>query len=128
GGPRYDPRPARAADPREGVATMGEERIHERAVGIAGCWVHHQPRRFFQHDQLRVLVADVERYRLRLGRVRHGRRERHRAALTWFDPQGGLLYGRAVHGYLACLDEMLEAGAREISEAPRQKSIEALPP
>ena len=27
----------------------------------------------------------------------------------------------------ACLDEMLEAGAREISEAPRQQSIEALP-
>ena len=53
---------------------MGEQRVHQRAVEIAGGGMHHEPGRLVQDDQIRVLKQYGERDALRLRRC--GRRGR----------------------------------------------------
>ena len=67
---------AHAADAGEAVAAMGEQRVDQRPVGIAGRRMDDEPRRLVDHDDVLVLVDDVERHRLRLGLVGDGRRQR----------------------------------------------------
>ena len=124
--PVHDPRPPHAAYPREALAAVREEGIDEGAVGISGSGMNDEARGLVEHQQRLILVADVQRDRLCLRRGIDGRRKRNLAALAWFDPQGGVRYGRAVHGYPALNDELLQAGAREIAEAARQHPIQAL--
>ena len=38
-----------------------QQGIHQGAAGIAGTGMDHQPRRLVQHDQVLVLVQDVQR-------------------------------------------------------------------
>ncbi len=66
------PRPPDAADTGEAVAAMGNERIDERAVGVAGCGVNHQPGWLVDNDDVSILVSDRERndFALRLSPAR----------------------------------------------------------
>ena len=63
------PGPPDAADAGEARAAMRQQRVDQRAVRIAGRRVHDHPGRLVDHDQVRILEADIERDRLR---DRHG--------------------------------------------------------
>ena len=68
---------------------MMQQGVDQRAVGIARRRVDHQPGGLVDHDQVRVLEHDVQRYFLRL-RLGFGRR-RHRDGE--FGPVGRLARG-----------------------------------
>ena len=55
--------PGRASPPMpiSDFAAMGDQRIDQRAVGIARRRMHHQPRRLVDDDEVLVLVDHVER-------------------------------------------------------------------
>jgi hypothetical protein len=48
------------ANARQGIATVGQQRIHQRAAHIAGSRMHHHPRCLIDDDQMLVLVQDIE--------------------------------------------------------------------
>ena len=56
--PVHDARPLDAADAGQAVAAMGDQRIDQRAGGMAGGGMHHQALRLVDHDQRVVLVDD----------------------------------------------------------------------
>ena len=54
--------PGRATPPMpESGAAMGDQRIDQGAVGIAGRRMHHQAGRLVDHDQVVVFIDDLER-------------------------------------------------------------------
>ena len=70
--PVHDARPLDAADAGQAVAAMGDQRVDQRALGVAGGRMHHQALRLVDDDERVVLVDDIERDRLArgLGRAR----------------------------------------------------------
>ena len=105
---------------------MGDERVDEGAIGIAGRGMDDEPGRLVDDDDVLVLEADVERHRLRRRPVVHRRRHAHRIELARFDPERGVAYRRAAEAHVALFDEALEPGARKPVQTRRQKPVEAL--
>ena len=60
----HDARPLDAADARQAVAAVGDERVDERAGGVPGGGMHDEVRRLVDDDEVAILVDDVERDRL----------------------------------------------------------------
>ena len=58
--PVHDARPLHAADARQAVAAMVDQRVDQRAGGVARTRMHNKSRRLVDDDQLVVLVEDVE--------------------------------------------------------------------
>jgi 4-hydroxy-3-methylbut-2-en-1-yl diphosphate synthase IspG/GcpE len=58
-----------AADPLQAIAAMKQQGIDQRAIGRTGSRMNHHAHRLVDHDQLVVLVEDIERdiLRMRLG-------------------------------------------------------------
>ncbi|MCY1547275.1 hypothetical protein D9M68_833220 [compost metagenome] len=56
-------------DTHQALPAMKQQRIDQRAIGRTGGRVHHHAHRLVDHDQLVVLIEDVERdiLRQRLG-------------------------------------------------------------
>ena len=77
--------------------------------GLPGGGMDDEAGRLVEHEQMLVLVDDVERHRLRRGPVGDRRRQR-RATKIWpgLTRSEGSRYRRAVHAHLARLDELLE--------------------
>ena len=73
------PGPQLAADAAQ-ILDVVQQRVDERAAGCARRRVDDHPRRLVEHDDVRILVDDAERQRLRLrsggGRARACRRRR----------------------------------------------------
>ena len=59
----HDAGPRHAADAGEAVAAMGDQRIDESALRVAGAGMHHEAGGLVDDDQRVVLVDDVERDR-----------------------------------------------------------------
>ena len=59
--PVDDARPLHAADARQRLAAMADQRIDQRAVGMAGRRMDDEPRRLVDDDEMLVLEDDVER-------------------------------------------------------------------
>ncbi len=57
----HDAGPRHAADARQALAAMGDQRVDERAVRVARARMHDEPRRLVDDDQRVVLVDHVER-------------------------------------------------------------------
>ena len=83
-----DARATFASDAREGLSAMGDEGVDQRAIGIAGCRVHHHAGRLVDDDEILVFEDDREVHRLafRLGRHRSGHDQLEN--LAGFDPVG----------------------------------------
>ena len=64
--PVHDARPLHPADAGKSVPAMGDQRIDQRAGRVAGGGMHHEAGRLVDHDDLAVLIYDVERDVLRL--------------------------------------------------------------
>ena len=105
---------------------MGEQRVDQGAARVARRRMDHEAGGLVEHEQVLVLEHDVERARLRLRQRRPRLGQAHRVALTRFDPARSLGYHRIVAPDLACLDQVLEARARQLRPAARQKLVEAL--
>ena len=77
--PMDDAGPLLAADAAE-IVDMMEERVHQRAAGMAGRRMHDHARRLVDDDQIAILVDDRQRQRfglrLRLDRLRDVDRDR----------------------------------------------------
>src|SRR6185437_4302403 len=91
----HDAGPRHPADAREALAAMGDQRIDESSLPVAGAGVHDEAGRLVDHDQRVVLVEDVERDLLRTERGRGRWWKLEREAVARFDPIGDVLYGRA---------------------------------
>ena len=59
--PVDDARPQHAADAGQAGAAMGQQRVDQRAVGMAGRRVDDQAGGLDQHDQVLVLEQDLQR-------------------------------------------------------------------
>ena len=122
--PVHDAGPLDAADARQAVAAMGDQRVDQRAGGVAGGRMHHQALRLVDHDERVVLVDDVERDRLgrRLGRFRLRQRDGNDIA--------GIDLGRRIADCarrdrdLTGQDQRLQARARQRWNPRRQHAIE----
>jgi hypothetical protein len=121
-----DARPLDAADPGQARAAMGQQRVDEGAVGIAGRGMDHEPRRLVEHQQVRVLIDDGEIHRLRQRRIGDRLGQGEEEALSRLDPHRWVGYRRSVQGHAAVLDEMLDARPRQLGKARRQQAIEPL--
>ena len=76
------PGPLDPANAGKRIAAMMDQRIDQRAGPVAGAGMHDEPHRLVDHDQLVVLIEDVERdiFALRLRRLWLRQRDRHRLA------------------------------------------------
>ena len=122
----HDARPAHAANSRQARATVREERIHERAVGVARGRMDDQACRLVEHQEIAVFMEDVEIKRLRLGFGRNRGGDIDDVALARFDLAGRLFYRRATvsQGHAAAFDQRLHAAAREGRQGSRQGAVE----
>ena len=91
----HDARPRHAADAREALAAMGDQRVDERAGRMAGAGMDHEPRRLVDDDERVVLVDHIERNGLAARLGRGGGRKVEREAVARFDPVFHVNYGRA---------------------------------
>ncbi len=73
--PVHNSRPLHAADAGKAGATMGDQRVDQRAGFVAGGGMHDQPLRLVDDDNVVVLIDDIERDILALGLGRSGFRD-----------------------------------------------------
>ncbi len=74
---------------------MGDERVCERARGLAGARMHHETGGLVDHDERIILVNHVERDGLARDLGHRGGGDGDLKAVARFDPIFGVLYGRA---------------------------------
>ena len=125
--PMHDAGPRHAADAGEARAAMGDQRVDQRAGGVAGAGMHHEARGLVDDDERVVLVDDVEGDGLACGLRRCGGRHAKLEAVARFDPVFRLHYGRPAQGNLALFDQALHAGAAQLRQLRREKAVEPLP-
>jgi hypothetical protein len=122
--PMYDPWPLNAPDAGE-MGTIGQERIDESSRGIAGARMHHHARSLVEHQEMRVLIDDIEGNRLRRHTRGFGRRQGHSDAIALAKAIARL--GRSpIHQNLLLLDELLQVGSRMRRELPCQIAVKPL--
>ena len=102
-----------------------EQGVDQRVVLVAGCRMHHQPRRLVQNQQEIVLEQNVERdfLGLRFGGPRFG--PVHFDLFARVGVMRGL-DGLAVDADVALLNQPLDAAARHRRELAAQVSIQSL--
>ena len=114
-----------AADAAQLARAMVEQGVDQRVFFVAGCRMHHQPRRLVQHQQRFVLIQDVQRHRFRLGLGGPGFRPVH---LNLFPGTGrvGRLDGAAVDPDVALFNQPLNRAARDGRELAAQIRVQPL--
>jgi len=125
--PMDDTRPAHAADARERVTAMMDQRVHQRAGPISGPWMHDQARWLVDHNQCLVLVENVEGdvLALRLRGLGFGQRNAIELAGRYLPLWLG--HGPSVEGHGTFPDERLDAAAGEIrGKSSGQPLVEAI--
>ena len=75
-----------AANARQAVAAMRQQRIDQCAVGATGCGMHHHISRFIDDQQIIVLIQHIKRNVLRFHRRVDGRRQGEGDNIILFDP------------------------------------------
>ena len=114
--------PGRRSPPMpQAVAAMGDQRVDQRAVFIAGRRVHDQAWRLVEHQQVAILIEDRKRDCLRLAGLpppaRAGRACSRAPARTG---SAGSRDRHAVAGGVAGLDQRFDARARDGAERARR--------
>ena len=125
--PVDDARSLHSANTGKAVAAMSEQSMHQRALLMAGCRVDDEACGFLEHQQMLVLVDDVEHRRL--GLEGHGLELGNvdGQALTVFDPAAGLGYLLPVDAHMAVSDQALQARSRVAVKAFGKIAVEPLP-
>jgi len=105
------------------VRAMMQKRIHQSVLGIAGARMNNQSGGFIDHDQIRVFVNDLERYRLRFGRD----------FLRWWFGYPDLITGPdqiagpgwfAIHRRCTGANKLLNSGPGELRQPIRYEPVE----
>ena len=115
--PVHDAGPAHAADAREAIPAMGDQRVDERARPVARGRMDHHPLRLVDHDDRVVLEHDVERDGFGGRQRRLGRRNRDRDRVAGVDAMTGIADRAPADRDLAGEDERLEPRARRSAMA-----------
>ena len=105
---------------------MGDERVDQGAVDIAGAGMHDEAGRLVDDDDGVVLVSDIERDCLGLRLGAHRRRNADFEAVARFDRVFHVFYGRGPERDATLPDQGLEAGAAQAGQAIAQEAIEPL--
>jgi len=87
--PMHNAGPFFPANAGQIIPGMGQQRIDQRAILIAGRGVHHKARRFIKHDQIRILMQYGQGNILRLGQGRDGGRDIKRVKRAGANSLGG---------------------------------------
>src|SRR5688572_17277815 len=118
-----DPRPQFPADPAE-VRDVVQQGVHERAAVMSRGGMDDHPRGLVEHHQVRILVNDAERQRLRERRRGGRRRNLDRERLPRADgrARAKLFPGSADD---AVFDQSLDLGPREVRYQGGQEVVEA---
>ena len=82
----HDARAAHAPNSRQTIAAMGDQRIDQGQIRIAGRGMDHQAGRLVDHDQFGILIQDFERDFLPLRLVGRSLRHLRGEGLAGFDP------------------------------------------
>src|ERR1051325_10336333 len=113
-----------AADAFERGAAVGDQRVDQRARQIAGRRMDDEARRLLDHDEIVILVDDLEgnvlATRLGIGRRRH----LDDITVAVFDPVVGVFYRFFVVRNEPLTDQLLKARAAEERKCARQKPVE----
>jgi hypothetical protein len=104
-----------------------QQRVHQRAVAMAGGRVHDHPGRLVDDDEVGVLVEDVERQILRRGEGRGGLGHEHRDDRPGIDGCARAARSLAVDAHASLADEALELRPRVPFDERGEHLIEALP-
>jgi hypothetical protein len=105
---------------------MGQQRVDEGPVPIAGSRMHHQARGFIQHDDIAVFVQNRERDRLRLGRRRYRFGNPQRVDSAGANRFGWLGDRFAVARQRTILYQCLDAGPGNRADRGRQHPVDSL--
>ena len=105
---------------------MGDERVDEGAVDIAGAGMHDEAGGLVDDDDGIVLVSDIERDFLAHRFRAHRRRNADFEAVARFDRVFHVFYGRWPERDAALSDQGLEAGAAQGGQAIAQEAVEPL--
>ncbi len=119
-----DPGPQHAADAGE-VADAVQQGVHQGSAGGAGTGMDDEPGRLVDHEQVRVLVDDVERDGLRLWLRRRCRRDVDGDELPLAESRRRA-GGRAVEEHVPLRDQPLQACPRERGQRAREPGVQAL--
>ena len=118
-----DTRPQFPADAGEGVPAVVEQGVDQRAVRVAGGRVDHQALGLVHHDDILILVDDVQRDVL--GHHVHRFRVRQRDAHGLVPLEAGVFRGgTAAAGNLALLQQPGGGGAAHALQLSRQPRVQ----
>ncbi len=119
-----DAGPRLAANALQRSAAMGDQRVDQRAVGIAGRRMHDEAGRLVDDDEVGVLIDDGKRDVL--AERRGGQRRRHRdgVGLARFDPEIAVSYrlARVRHG--AGREQLLKTRTADIAERCGEEAVQ----
>ena len=111
------------------IAAMGDERVDERCLTIAGSRMHHHAGRFVQHDELVVFVQNIQRDVFTVNGRFYGRRHGELNFVIQFDPPGWVFYRVspviAFHGAGTRFDKRLQAHAADFRYVLCQYLVQA---
>ncbi len=117
---------ALATDAGQVVAAMGEQRVHQGAVLVAGSGVDDETRGLVEHQNVFVLVEDGEGDGLRLRGGGDGGRLAEFVERAGADGFGGYREGGTVAACVAGFDQAFDTGAGERAAGVRQEAVGAL--
>ena len=109
----HNARPLFPANAGQIIPGMGQKRIHQRAILIAGRGMHDQPRGFVEYDQVRILMQYGQGNILRLGQGRDGGRDIERVKRAGANGLGGFAERLSIPAGMARNNQGLDAGAGE---------------
>ena len=121
-----DPRTLFAADAAQ-IVDVVEQRVHQRAAGMAGRRMDHHPGRLVDHHEIAILVDDPQREILGF----HSRRDRfgHLQGDDLSSLDRLVRLGRPPRDLHApVLDQPLDLGSRSASRAPTPETDRAAGP
>ena len=121
--------PVNDTRPRQdgGAGMVGQQAVEQCARPVARRRMHHQPDRFVDHQQLRILVDDGQRHGLGpKGQALGGRRQCHLQPLPDLDlaRRGGLHL--AVELHVTAIDQLLQPAARKLGCQRHQRPVQPL--
>src|SRR5579875_1490313 len=102
---------------------MGDQRIHERPIGVPWRRMHDEPGRFINHDQLFVLVDDDEGDGLSLRASFLSLGDEYGESLTEPDLARRVCDRRRTRPYVTLLDQALDTRARQRRDSPGQDGV-----
>jgi len=119
--------PPHAANARQAVAAMGDQRVDKRAIPVARSRMYDQAGRLVNDNQMFILKNDIKRYifglRDRINRLRHIERNE----VARLDPVVGCDHLFAIELELAGLDQRLQARPAELAKLDREVTVYTLP-